>query len=72
MTRAEHLAWCKARAFEYIDAGEWQNAYASFSSDMNKHPETKDHIALGLGLQLMMIGDLADARSMRKFIEGFR
>ena len=40
MTRDEHLAWCKARALEYLDAGDLVNAVASMASDLTKHPET--------------------------------
>lgn len=53
MTRAEHIAWCKQRALEYVDNGDLQNAYASMHSDLQKHPETKGHSALGLGMMLM-------------------
>ena len=40
-TRAEHLAWCKRRAMEYVDAGDLSNAVASMGSDLSKHPETR-------------------------------
>jgi len=63
-TRAEHLQWCKDRAIAYLpDAA---TAYTSFMSDMGKHPETADHPALSLGLQLLLIGAVD-----RRFIEGF-
>ena len=71
MTRSEHLAWCKKRAFEYIDRGEIPAAYTSFVSDMNKHDETRGHVALAMGIQLQMIGDLQTAEEMRKFINDF-
>lgn len=71
MTRQEHLDWCKARALQYVDRGDLQNAYASMSSDLNKHPETKGHAAVSVGLKLMMVGDLNTAEKMRRFIEGF-
>jgi hypothetical protein len=71
MTRAEHVVWAKTRALEYIDRGDLLNAYASMASDLNKHDETRDHPAIALGVQLMMIGDLDTPESMRRFIEGF-
>lgn len=71
MTRQEHLDWCKKRAFEYLDKGDTLNAFTSMGSDLQKHPETKDHIAIGLGMQMMMIGALSSVHEMRKFIEGF-
>lgn len=70
-TRAEHLKWCKDRALEYVERGELQDAYASFCSDMNKHDETRDHAAIPVDLQLMMIGDLNTREAMKRFIEGF-
>ena len=40
-SRAEHLAWCKRRALEYLDAGDGDQAITSMMSDLNKHPETE-------------------------------
>ena len=68
-TRKEHLEWCKQRAREYLDMGDIKSAYASFVSDMRKHPETENNPALEIGLMLMMTGNMAD---MRRFIEGFQ
>lgn len=69
-TRAEHLAWCKERALQYVEIGDLHQAFASFGSDMNKHDETAGHAALTLGLMLMMGGHLSTPAEMRKFIEG--
>jgi hypothetical protein len=71
ITRAEHLEWCKKRALEYVEAGEMINALASMGSDLNAHQETKDHPAMKLGLQMMMVGLLSRPEQMRKFILGF-
>ncbi len=71
MTRTEHLDWCKKRALEYVEKNELTNAYASFTSDMQKHDETADHSAISLGMQLMMIGKLNTQSEMRKFIQIF-
>ena len=71
MTRSEHLQWCKDRALEYVDAGDLTNAYASMASDLTKHPETEKHAAIGLGMMMLMGGQLATQEKMRKFIEGF-
>lgn len=71
LTRAEHLAWCKRRALDYVDAGDLTNAFASIASDMKKHPETENHAGLQIGAMLLMGGHLSTAAEMRKFIEGF-
>jgi hypothetical protein len=71
ITRAEHLAWCKQRALEYVDAGDVQGAFNSMASDMRKHPETANTDVQMLGLMLMMNGHLDDPAKMRRWIEGF-
>ncbi len=69
--RNDHIEWCKKRALEYIDNGNFSEAYTSIASDLKKNEETKDHPAILTGMQLMMIGELNTPQSMRKFIEGF-
>ena len=71
ITRAEHLAWCKQRALELVDAGDLNGAFASMGSDLRKHPETENHPAIELGFMLLLGGHLSTAADMRKFIEGF-
>jgi hypothetical protein len=66
--RGKHLNWCKTRAFEYLDRGDITNAWASFTSDMMKNNETKDHIALNPIMAMMSMGSV---REMREFINGF-
>lgn len=47
MNRAEHLNWCKQRALEYLNPGQFfsiDDAMASMASDLGKHDETRhDH-----------------------------
>lgn len=68
-TRAEHLAWCKERALEYVEAGDLDQAVTSMGSDLDKHPELK------CNPYLLMAGALdaqkGDARAVRRWIEGF-
>lgn len=71
ITRDEHLAWCKKRALEYVDQGDVRQAWASMTSDLQKHPETADHSAIQLGMMLFLGGNLTSPREMRDFIEGF-
>ena len=70
-TRAEHLAWCKERALEYVDRGDTAQAFASMGSDLGKHPETEGHVAIQLGMMQIMTGGLSTPEDMRKFINGF-
>jgi hypothetical protein len=66
VTRAEHIAWCKERALEYLPRDPAQ-ALASMASDLGKHPETQssqDVIAFGMT-------HINNPQEMRKFIEGF-
>lgn len=71
MNRHEHMAWCKQRALQILDEGDLTGAYASMVSDLTKHTETKNHLAIELGMQLMMNNHLATESDMRHFIEGF-
>lgn len=69
--RTEHLEWCKQRALEYVNLGDLQQAFASFQSDMTKHPETIGHLALELGTLLLLGGQLSTAKQMQDWIIGF-
>jgi hypothetical protein len=69
-TREEHLDWCKSRAIEYVEAGNLEDAFTSMMSDLSKHPETRDHLAIDLGMNLLFSGLLASPHAMREFIEG--
>jgi len=71
MNREEHLQWCKDRAMVYVRNNDLKNAFASFASDMRKHPETSNHLALGIGTRLMMNGNLNSQSEMEKWILGF-
>ena len=74
MTWDEHLAWCKKRAFEYADAGDYPSAVSSMANDIMKHPETKmSDAAIGtLVMVAMMHLTNGDTRGVREWIEGFR
>ena len=71
MTRAEHLAWCKQRALEYINRGQISEGLTSMMSDMSKHPETKSDMLDQLTMMLMMNGHLDTVEKARKHIEGY-
>jgi hypothetical protein len=70
VTRAEHLAWCKARALQYVDAGDMGGAFASLTADLRLHPETADHAATELGAMLLFAGHLNTPHAMREWING--
>jgi hypothetical protein len=72
VSRAQHLAWAKARALEYVDQGELIQAHASIASDLNKHPETRSHPRVLLGMKELMKGRLRTPEAMREHIEGYR
>ncbi len=69
--RSEHLKWCKERAIEYVDDNDHRQAFASFMSDMGNHPETCSHLALELGMTLLLSGHLSTGQQMRDWINGF-
>lgn len=67
MTRVEHMMWCKARAMEYVNTGDYVNAVASMVSDLGKHPDTRAMVQIAVMLMLIV----KDKESARKFVEGF-
>ena len=71
MNRVEHLQWCKDRALKYVEAEDFIEAFNSFQSDMNKHEETKNHIALELGVMLYFGGHLNTKKEMINWIKSF-
>lgn len=76
MTRDEHLAWCKQRAwqeFDYYHKAEGfeaaaRNAKASMLSDLGKHPETASSQQTAMMLMMLPMHSRAD---VQKFIDGF-
>lgn len=71
MDRTTYLEWCKNRALAYVKHNDIKNAFTSFKSDMSKHPETKQHIALELGTMLLLSGHLSTPQQMTDWINGF-
>lgn len=70
-TRTEHMAWCKARALEYLP-DDPAGALASFLSDVTKHEETANDPICGTFTAMLMVGGhLSTAEQVRKHIEGF-
>jgi hypothetical protein len=69
MTRAEHLAWAKQRALEYLDRGEWNNAVNSMLSDLGKHEELERSVQMGT--MLLLVTDVYDQAAVRRWITGF-
>jgi hypothetical protein len=71
-TRDEHVAWCKVRALEYLDADQVNEAFSSLVSDLSKHDGTRYHTAIELGAMQLFAGQLRTPEAMRDFIEGVR
>lgn len=70
--RDEHLEWCKKRALEYLDHGDVRQGFTSMLSDLNKHPETRNHKGGEIGVGLMLLpGWIDNEREVRHWIEGF-
>jgi hypothetical protein len=67
-SRAEHLAWARMRALEYLPE-QPALAATSFISDLGKHPDTVGHAVVEL-LGLHMASGLLTAKDCRDLIEG--
>ena len=71
MNSTEYLKWAKQRANEYLDQGETILAWTSFCNDLNEHDELRNHIAIPMGMALVITGRLSTEKEMRKFINDF-
>lgn len=72
MNRSEHLAWCKRRAMEYVNAGDLNQAFASMCSDLMKHSETASHQSTNeLGMSMLASGMLNTRQKMTEWIQGY-
>jgi hypothetical protein len=72
VTRDQHLASCKSRALEYVDAGDLTNAIASMGSDLKNHPDTDNPALEGLVRIGMMYVTDGNKAAVQRWIEGFR
>lgn len=70
VTRSEHIEWCKQRALQFLDTGDWFQALASLQSDLTKNPKTVNHGAIQLASSLALNRYLNSCDSVRNFIEG--
>jgi len=70
MTRDEHLEWAKARAREYLDAGDALNAVASILSDLSKHEAWQESPQVFGIMTASLLIDPSVANA-RRIIEGF-
>ena len=68
MTRAEHLAWSKERALQYLP-GDVEGATASFTSDLSKHDDLRSHAVLEL-IGMHALAGLLTESNCRSLIEG--
>jgi len=64
MKKKEHLQWAKDRALREPNG---VMMWASFSNDMSKHDELKNHIALPLIITIKIM----DKYQVIEFIKGF-
>ncbi len=69
LTRKKHIDESKVRALEYVELNDLMNAINSLSSDLLKHPETREHGAIELSTMLMIRGHLSTPEAVRKFID---
>ena len=70
MTRHEHIVRCKARALDYVERNELENAVASMISDLKKHEDTANHLGISIG-RMLKFSDTLTSDTVRKWIEGF-
>lgn len=73
-SREELLAWAKKRAMQYLDRGQYDQAFQSFAADLAKdgldRGPDRDKLLEGLGL-LIETNRLSVLSTMRRWIEEF-
>jgi hypothetical protein len=69
--RAQHLEWCKKRAFVLCDRGQAEEALHSMLANLETHPETAGDPAIAIVQDFMRGGQLTTEREVRDFIEAF-
>jgi hypothetical protein len=67
---AVHLQWCKTRALQYVEAGDPEQAIASMSSDLRKHPEAPNSEVISHLTMSALLGP-KDPGTIRRWIEGW-
>lgn len=72
MARAVHLAWCRARAMEYIDLNQPMQAVTSMTIDLTKDDSTRTRYDMERATDgTRMLAEGADAETIRIWIESF-
>ena len=71
--RDEYLRRCKARALQYVDAGDLSNSVASMASDVRKDDATRfsNSIFSCLVAVAVLQASQGDAAGVRNWIAGF-
>jgi hypothetical protein len=67
MSKADHLAWAKRRAFEHVDDGDMRQAMISFHSDLSKHVDTRGEASHSFVALLLLQNGTAE--ELRDWIE---
>jgi hypothetical protein len=71
-TRADQIAWAKARAMEYVEMGEFEMAVSSLTSDMTKILESRDIGAYAMAGTRLLIGENLSEKAIQAWIESAR
>ena len=71
MTRDEHIAWCKKRAIEYVEAGNLSHAVANMASGLKTHPDTDNPALNGQAMIDMMYVADGDNAAVQRWIQRF-
>ena len=71
MTRQEILQAALKQAEPYLEQGDFSQAWTAHTSELKKHKETKEHLGIELGIQLLMAGFIGDVEKMREHLQGF-
>ena len=68
MNREEHINWTKNRAVALAQKGDFNQAFNSIVSDLDKNAETRNHPLILQGRMLKQLGELNNLSSILDFI----
>jgi hypothetical protein len=72
ISREQHVQLCiEAAEFVLSAQGDVRSAFSAFSAGMAEHPETRGHLCLFGGMEMIYRGAIDTPEVLLRFLEGF-
>ncbi len=70
--RGKHIRASRKEALFILESGDYQGAFSCMCTELMKHPETKDHEYIALGMAQLIDGSLDTVEKMRCCLNLFK